>query len=116
MALYPGHFFAQFSCNNGLGHRAARRQLFLVAGPPSPGGMVHLHDGHVWEPDRLSGESILSVLNEADAFVTESTRLFLWEALLAFSYLGWLLFLWLCHPEPSAQDSGSSPIPNVQSG
>ncbi len=54
----------------------------------------------------LSGQSILSVLNEADIFFTEWTRLFLWETLLAFTYLAWLLFWWLRHPELPAQNAG----------
>ena len=53
-----------------------------------------------------SGESILSLLNEANAFVTEWTRPFLWETLLAFSYLAWLLFWWLRQPQLSVQDAG----------
>jgi Putative zinc-finger len=55
----------------------------------------------------FAGQSILSLFNEADVIVSEWTRRFLWEALLAFAYLGWLFSWWVRHPEPPAQNSGS---------
>jgi hypothetical protein len=54
----------------------------------------------------LSGRSILSLLNNADLFATEWVGPFLWQTLLAFSYLGWLLSWWLRHPEQPTQNAG----------
>jgi hypothetical protein len=54
----------------------------------------------------LSGQSILSALNEADGFVTEWAGQFFWQTLLALFYMGWLLSWWLRHPEQSDQNAG----------
>jgi hypothetical protein len=54
----------------------------------------------------VSGRSILSALNEAEVIASELTGQFLWQTLLALSYLGWLLSWWLRHPEQSAHNGG----------
>ena len=54
----------------------------------------------------LSGRSILSELNDANVFASEWIGSFLWQSLLALTYLGWLLSWWLRQSEHSVQNGG----------
>jgi hypothetical protein len=49
----------------------------------------------------LTGRAALSVLNNSDLFIENLTGQFLWQALLAVSYLGWLVSWWLRHQRQS---------------
>jgi hypothetical protein len=55
----------------------------------------------------FTGRVILSELNDASLFVTELTGRYLWQALLAVSYLGWLVAWWLRHQRQASQNAGN---------
>jgi hypothetical protein len=55
----------------------------------------------------FTGRVVLSELNEAGLFVTKVMGILLPQAILAVSYLGWLVAWWLRHPHLSAPNSGN---------
>ncbi len=53
----------------------------------------------------LTGQAVLSALNDAHLFITQATGSLLPQALLAAAYLGWLVFWWLGQQSQAAQSS-----------
>lgn len=51
------------------------------------------------------GREILSVLNDANLFTTQLARILIPQAIVAVSYLGWLLFWWLRHQQQPSQNT-----------
>lgn len=53
------------------------------------------------------GVEVLSVLNDANVFITQMVGIFIPQAIVAVFYLGWLLSWWLRHQQQLAQGAGS---------
>ncbi len=53
------------------------------------------------------GREVLSTLNEVNLFIAQMARRLIPQAILAVTYLGWLLSWWLCHQRQLSQSAGS---------